>query len=343
MNKRRRLWTAVLLIGLLLIGVLVWIRIFPPSPEPGGRLLITRSENGTGRSYWLDLASGNLAAVGGAHYLGQPDLAPDGKQVVYSGWPGLYIYNLANDTVQQITEGERDSHAVWSPDGRSIIFVNSRNFFSALFRYDVVSGERQQLTNYQNDLEPDWSPDGERVVFTTSRDGFQEIYSMRPDGTDLRRLTQNTNQNDLRARYSPDGQSIAYMTNYSVGDGTGEIWVMNADGTQPHQITNNNEDDSQPIWSPNGRYIVFTGRAADTSLDLFVYDFQTGLVRQITALPTIDANPVWSPDSEWIAFVSYTTDGQQSQINLTRPDGTSLRPTADVHRDYSLHLWLPSS
>ncbi|MBL8154514.1 MAG: PD40 domain-containing protein [Anaerolineae bacterium] len=343
MNRRRRLWIAVLLIVLAAIGILVRILVFPPSPEPYGRLLITRSENGTGRSYWLDPADGSLVTVPRVQYLGRPDLSPDGSQVVYSGWPGLYIYDLTTHTVQQITDAERDSHAVWSPDGRSIIFVNSRDFFSALYRYDVVSGQRQQLTDYQNDLEPDWSPDGQRVVFTTSRDGFQELYTMRPDGTDLQRLTNNTGLNDLLARYSPDGRTIAYMTNYSVGDDSGEIWVMNADGTQQRQITRNSYYDSQPIWSPNGRYIVFTGATPDTSTDLFVYDFQTEFVRQITAQPTIDAAPVWSPDSEWIAFVSYTADGLQSRIYIVRPDGSSLRPLVAEHRGYSLDLWMPAS
>lgn len=341
MNQRRRLRIAGLLIVLLLIGIGVWSRIFPPLPAPHGTLLIARSENGTGRSYWLDPASGSLTAVPDAPYLDRPDLSPDGRQIVYSGWPGLYLYNLADHTVQQITEAERDSNAVWSPDGRSLIYVNIRGYFTALFRYDLASGQRHPLTDYQNDLEPDWSPDGERIVFTTSRDGFQELYTVRPDGTDLKRLTQNTNQNDLLARYSPDGRYIAYATNYSIGDGSGEIWVMNADGTDQRRLTNNNLDDLQPIWSPNGRYIVFTTKTAATSYDLSVYDFRTETLRQITASPTADANPVWSPDSEWIAFVSYTTDGQQSQISLVRPDSTALRPLVDVQRSYTLFLWLP--
>ncbi len=343
MHNRRRLWITGLLVVLLLVVILVRLRLFPPLPEPYGVLLIARSENGNGRSYWLDPASGTLTAVRGARYLDRPDLSPDGSQIVYSGWPGLYLYDLTDHSIQQITQEERDSSPRWSPDGRSIIFVNSRNFFSALFRYDLASGERYSLTDYQNDLEPDWSPDGERVVFTTSRDGFQELYTMRADGTDLKRLTNNTGLNDLRARYSPDGQRIAYMTNYSVGDGTGEIWVMNADGSQPRRMTNNDTDDSQPIWSPNGRYLVFTGRTAATSSDLFVYDFQMETLRQITALPTVDGNPVWSPDGEWIAFVSYTTNGQQSRIYIVRPDGTALRPLTAEHRGCALFLWMPSA
>ncbi|MBZ0293159.1 MAG: DPP IV N-terminal domain-containing protein [Anaerolineae bacterium] len=179
MNRRRWFWIALLLILLIPIGVFILIRVLPPSPGPDGMLLVSRTEDGVGRSYWLNPESSELTAVENVAYLDRPDLAPNGQQLVYSGWPGLYIYDLTDNTVHQITDGERDSDARWSPDGSSIIFVNSRNFFSALFRYDIASDELHQLTDYQNDLEPDWSPDGKRIVFTTSRDGFQELYTMK--------------------------------------------------------------------------------------------------------------------------------------------------------------------
>jgi TolB protein len=146
--------------------------------------------------------------------------------------------------------------------------------------------------------------------------------------------------NDLLADYSPDGQHIAYMTNHSIGDNSGEIWVMSADGTNHRQLTNNDRYDFQPIWSPNGQYIAFTGMSPETAYDIFVYDFLTDQIHQLTTLPTRDASPVWSPDSQWIAFVSYTSDGQQSQIYVIRPDGRSLRPVVDEHRGYGLLLWM---
>lgn len=340
MNRRRLIWIAFLLILLMILGIFARLWFIPPPPNVGGTLLINRSENGMGRSYWLNPATGELTPVQGTDALGRPDLSPDGNSIVYINWPGVSIYHLTDDTVRQLTDVERDSDPNWSPDGRSIVFVSSRDFYSALFRYDLATGERQQLTDYQNDLEPGWSPDGQRIIFTTSRDGFQELYTMKPDGTDLQRLTRNAGLNDLLADYSPDGKQIAYMTNYSVGDNSGEIWLMNADGTDPRQVTNNTHDDRQPIWSPDGRYIAFTGGEYLTTSDIFVYDFLSDEVRQITTLPTLDANPIWSPDSQWIAFVAHSPNGQQSQIYVVRPDGSSLQPVVDEHKGYGVWLWM---
>ncbi|GAB1421692.1 hypothetical protein MASR2M15_18740 [Anaerolineales bacterium] len=340
--RRAWFWIVLALLVLLLTFVFVLMRLLPPLPDPAGMILINRSENGMGRAYWLDPATGILTPLQGEDTMNRPDLAPDGNQIVYVNWPGLAIYNLSTRRIQQIITVERDSDPNWSPDGHSIVFVHSRDFSSALFLYDMTTHERHQLTDYQNDLEPDWSPDGQRIVFTSSRDGFQELYTIKPDGTDRQRLTHNTGLNDLMASYSPDGQYIAYMTNYSVGDNSGEIWVMKADGTEQVQITDNDHYDFYPIWSPDGRYIVFSGKTAETDIDIFVYDFLAEQVHQITALATIDANPIWSPNSEWIAFVSYTSNGQQSQIYIVRPDGSSLAPVVDVSRSYSLLLWIAS-
>lgn len=315
----------------------------PQPPEPEGILYIARMENGMWKQYLLDLSTSEMTPALSGTNLYWSDVSPDHKQVVYSAFPGLYIYNIADGSSQQITFEERDSHAQWSPDGKSIIYVNNRNYFSALYRYDLESAEVQQLTDYQNDLEPDWSPDGHRIVFTTSRDGFQELYTMKPDGTDLQRLTNNVNLNDLRAKYSPDGKYIAYMTNYSVGDGTGEIWLMNADGSNQRQITDNDYDDRSPIWSPDSRYITFIGATGKQKNAIYLYDVESDALEQITNpfLPSRQA--VWSPDGKWLAFVLYSLDGQESQIYVMMPDGSNMRPVTDAYRDYDVSLWMPAS
>ena len=95
------------------------------------------------------------------------------------------------------------------------------------------------------------------IVFMSSRSGGAEIYRMNPDGKQIRQLTDEPQYADEPA-WSPDGQQITFM---SLRDplGLGEIYVMNADGTNPINLTQSlDRPDAVSSWSPDGKQIVFT-------------------------------------------------------------------------------------
>ncbi|MEO0562792.1 MAG: hypothetical protein AAF125_11805, partial [Chloroflexota bacterium] len=183
------------------------------------------------------------------------------------------------------------------------------------------------------------------IVFTTSRDGFQELYTMRPDGTDLRRLTKNVNQNDLTAAYSPDGAWLAYATNYSVGDNSGDLWLMRADGTDQRQLTDldathqTRRRDRSPIWSPDGRYIAYLRQDGSVNTDIFLYDMAQDEHRELTTTPDHNFNPVWSPDGQWLAYVSSTSNGREAQIFTVHSNGHDTRALTVVDQQYRIELW----
>jgi Tol biopolymer transport system component len=222
--------------------------------------------------------------------------------------------------------------------------MRSINHRSALFRANVETGEELQLTDYTNDLDPDWSPDGERILFTTSRDGFQELYTMSPDGSNLQRLTVNEGLNDLQGVYSPDGSMIAYSTNYSVGDASGEIWVMNADGSSQRRLTNNDRYDDQPVWSPDGTRLAFTSKRLDSfARDIFVYDLEDGSLHQLTDAPDSFIWPRWSPDAGWIIYEFNDDNNVESGTYIMRADGSDARELLPDHV-FSVGndlIWLP--
>jgi TolB protein len=111
-----------------------------------------------------------------------------------------------------------------------------------------------------NDNFPAWSPKGDRIAFVSDRDGDYEIYSIRPDGTDLRRLTRTPGL-DAHLAWSPDGQWIAFASG-RMGfldelllhpdnvQGNAEIFVMRADGSNIRKLTENQWEDSTPTWKP---------------------------------------------------------------------------------------------
>lgn len=332
--KRRWRWFVTILL-LIIIGV-IWFAIFNMPLEASGKLLIERQDSSGELFHTFDFGSQQLQIVPlkdvtDVSIAYQMSQSSDGKRAAFVGVEGNeYRIYLAEDNfnvIRVLSTSTRDFQPEISPDGNTIVFMRSVNYFSALFTVDIATGIERPLTEYTNDLETDWSPDGKRIVFTTSRDGFQELYTMAADGSDLRRLTNNERQNDLRAQYSPDGRWIAYMTNYSVGDGTGEIWLMNADGSNQRRLTDNAQDDGEPIWSPDSGSIAFTRTQADRNgSDIFVYSLASEQIHQLTTSSTYEYQPVWSPDSAWIAYSLTDSSGQNSHIHIIRANATDQRP-----------------
>jgi Tol biopolymer transport system component len=137
------------------------------------------------------------------------------------------------------------------------------------------------------------------VVFDSDRDGDQEIYRMRYDGSELTQLTFNTGVYDVGADWSPDGEQIAYVSSLS---GEGEIYVMDADGSNPLKLTELSHCGS-PQWSPDGTKIAFDSRPDDDNL-IFTMNADGSELTQITPPEISGYDPYWSPDGLTIAFLS---------------------------------------
>jgi len=93
----------------------------------------------------------------------------------------------------------------------------------------------------------------DRIAFASDRDGDFEIYTMAPDGSDVRQVTDN-DVRDWQPTWSPDGKKLAFA---SFRDGDYEIFTINVDGTDERQITDNDVRDWYPAWSPSGTHIAY--------------------------------------------------------------------------------------
>ncbi len=136
--------------------------------------------------------------------------SPDGKRIAYTAedyWTAIGIVDLAGRTraLKTLTIGE-DWAPSWSPDGSKIAFTSTAQHKKPeIYVVDTEGGTPARLTrNRVGDFDPLWSPDGEHIVFSSGRAGFDEVYVMRADGTDQRRVTRIPTEYACCADWMPE-------------------------------------------------------------------------------------------------------------------------------------------
>lgn len=141
----------------------------------------------------------------------------------------------------------------WSPDGTRIACAAP---YAGTFDIFIMELETETVWNLTNspdfaELGATWSPDGEQIAFHSSQDGrgdktTWDIFVMSSYGSDGINLTQNRNSSEEDPAWSPDGRKIAFV---STRDGDYEIYVMDADGGNPINVSNYNPGfDEWPAW-----------------------------------------------------------------------------------------------
>jgi TolB protein len=166
---------------------------------------------------------------------------------------------------------------------------------------------------------PAWSPDGQWLVFTSNRDGNPELYIMRRDGTETRRLT-NHPAVDTSPTWSPAGRHIAFLSDRT---GSPQIYVVGVDGLGLYRLTLQDSYCDRPTWSPAPfNEIAYTARTGP-GYDIRIIDLATKERRQITFSEGSNESPAYAPNGRHMAFMS-TRSGKQQIFTVGR-DGRGLR------------------
>ena len=195
-----------------------------------------------------------------------------------------------------------------------------------------------------------------QIAFVSERDGNYEIYVMDADGVNPRRLTNNPAR-DLAPSWSPDGRRIAFISERDghprlriPGRFTSEIYVMDADGGNPQNLTNHPSDDRSPSWSPDGQRIVFqSDRDNDRghNIEIYMMDADGSNQINITNNLTMDEDPSWSPDGKRIVFTAQREGHVVHNLDITSEiyvmdadGGNQQRLTENRNSDWS-PSWSP--
>ena len=185
-------------------------------------------------------------------------------------------------------------------------------------------------------ISPFFLHDGDsRIVFRSDRDGDFEIYTMKPDGSDVRRLTNNSAYDDFPV-WSPDGKKIVFVSDR---DGEPEIYRMNSDGSRLRRLTTDNGPvNAYPAWSPDGRKIAYASER-DGNREIYVMDGDGSNRVNLTNDPGYDASPSWSPDGKRILF-NTRRDGNL-EIYVMDADGSNQTRLTKSATSDEFPVWSP--
>jgi TolB protein len=148
------------------------------------------------------------------------------------------------------------------------------------------------------------APEEGRIAFTSRRSGKEEIYVVSLNGSKPVKVADGS-----MPAWSPDGNRLAYVA-------SSQVYVVNADGSAPHQLTHVQTRTESPAWSPNGRQIAYVSYD-DGRDEIYAMNADGSNPTRLTS--DYGASPAWSPDGQHIAYVS------AGEIYVMNADGSNSR------------------
>jgi TolB protein len=215
---------------------------------------------------------------------------------IYSVMPnGRSLHRLTTDPDADICQA-------YSADGKEITFCRGSETTGVYEIWTMKqNGKKQtQVTSLgMRSLFPDFSPDSTKIAFMSGLNFNFDLYSVDLATGDVTRLTNSPGLDGFPV-YSPDGSKIAFV---SARSGRPQVWVMNADGSDPVQLTTDPAPKGQvPDWSPDGSQIAYQSAATGNG-DIYVMSADGSNQTRLTFTAQNEFGTSWSPDGGQIAFV----------------------------------------
>jgi Tol biopolymer transport system component len=255
--------TALCLLPMTLVTVAAVGRQGVDTPRERTGTIYLTDGHAEGRLLALDPGSGDRREVFAGCNM-RPRISPDGRFVAYEreGWIWVRDLTKGGESKQVLDlEGAAfGTPPVWSHDGSQLIASLGRrdeerdHWRFTTYRINADGTAKEELKIPHEDGVQDWSSDGRWLLTTSGRRAMigWQLYVMRPDGTEVRQITEGGNP--FYTRFSPDGRSVLYT------DGTSEerrgIWVVELEGLARRRVLSTGKAFASACWSPDGKRIA---------------------------------------------------------------------------------------
>jgi Tol biopolymer transport system component len=254
-----------------------------------------------------------------------PDVAPDGRFVAFQRCGvkrcSIYAVNTDGSGLHRVDRGcgngpgkcTDNSYAAISPDGKQIAFVRAfgpvvhdQIAHVGIYRMRVDGSHVRKVslprTRTAEDGDPQWSPDGKQIVFvrhnvTAKPAEKQAVFTVRADGTGLRRVTAYKLAAGDGPDWSPDGTQILFRSPESEDFLNSDIWTIHPDGTGLRQVTHAGAGVKvySASFSPDGTRIVLGMSGIADQADVYTIGVDGTGLAPVTRTPLWDSAPDWGP------------------------------------------------
>lgn len=265
-----------------------------------------------------------------------PQVSPDGVWVAYTvtshdleedrqDTDVWMVPRAGGEAVRLTASDEDESRPRWSPDGRWLAFLSGREGDeSQVWLLDRRGGEGVKITDFEGGVSDlAWSPDGKRLALIVTdpepkgEEDEEEAEAEEGDETVKPKPKQKQDDEDEEEEDEDRPKPIVIRRLQFKQDGDGylderrsRLWIFDLESRKGFQVTSGPYDDSQPVWSPDGRTIAFASNRsqdpdANDNSDIFLVEPKAGAtLRKLTTWEGNDASPSFSPDGKSIVYVA---------------------------------------